>query len=97
MARILKICAGLLVLAAASGAAQADSRIRCGAKLVELGMTMPQVLEHCGEPDARETEEREVFSGNRIVGTTLFHRWTYSRYGSTDVLVFDQDKLVSIN
>ena len=96
MAKTKATWAGVLVLATAIGAAQADSRIRCGTKLVEVGMTMPQVLEYCGEPDERETEERDVFSGNRVVGTTLFHRWTYSRHGSTDVLVFDQDRLVSI-
>ena len=96
MAKVTGTWAILLVLATAVGMAQADSRIRCGTKLVELGMTMPEVLGHCGEPDSRETEERDVFSGNRVVGKTLFHRWTYSRYGSTNVLVFDQDKLVSI-
>ncbi len=96
MRNFLVISAGVLSLAVAFGTAQADSRMRCGSKLIEVGMTMSQVLEHCGEPDGRETDERDVFSGNRVVGTTQFHRWTYSRYGSTNVLVFDQDRLVSI-
>jgi hypothetical protein len=39
---------------------------------------------------------QDVRSGNRVVGTTEVHRWTYESYSGTRVLVFDQDKLRSI-
>lgn len=87
-----------LVLAGtvAFGTAPADESFRCGSKLIGVGMTQSEVLAHCGEPTARSMEEQDVRSGNRIVGKTTLYRWTYESYSATRTLVFDQDRLTSI-
>ena len=72
--------------------------MRCGSKIISVGMTAAEVLKYCGEPTTREVEEHDVRSGNRVVGTTQLNRWTYDRgtSGKPKVLEFDQDKLLSI-
>ena len=75
--------------------AQADS-MRCGSRLISEGDRIEYVLEHCGEPTAREVEQQAVRAGNRQVGTTTVERWTYSDYAATRVFVFDGDKLIRI-
>ena len=74
----------------------ADDLARCGSKVIQPGMSPADVLQHCGEPTSRTIEEQAGRSGNRVVGTTQFERWTYSDYSATRVFVFDQDKLVRI-
>ena len=89
----------LIVLASFfASAAVADDTIRCGSKLVTIGMSAAEVLEYCGEPSSREVEEQDIRSGNRVVGKTQINRWTYSRgsAGEPKVLEFDQDKLTTI-
>jgi len=83
------------VLSLAVGAAGAES-MRCGSKIISPGMSMAEVLQHCGEPTRKEVEEHDIRSGNQIIGTTELHRWTYSSYSRVRVLEFDQDKLLSI-
>jgi Protein of unknown function (DUF2845) len=78
------------------GTAVADDSFRCGSHLIELGMTQAEVLDHCGGPTSKSVEEQDVRSGNRVVGKTPVHRWTYESYSATRVLVFDQDRLISI-
>jgi hypothetical protein len=73
----------------------ADSA-RCGSKVVTVGMTQDEILEHCGEPTSREVEEQPVRAGSVVTGTTTRERWTYESYAATRVFVFDQDRLVSI-
>jgi hypothetical protein len=73
-----------------------DESFRCGSKLIEPGMTQDQVLSYCGAPTSKKVEAQDVHSGNRVVGKTQVHRWTYESYSSTRVLVFDQDRLMSI-
>ena len=85
-----------LVLMTFSFAAAADNNLRCGSKLIKTGMTSAEVLKYCGEPAEREVEDQDVRSGGRVVGKTQLHRWTYTHYGATRVLEFDQDKLMSI-
>ena len=87
----------LLLAGMASSAAFADDTFRCGSILIELGMTQAQVLEHCGEPTSKAEETEPVRSGPQVVGTTTVSRWTYASYSSTRVLVFDGDKLESID
>ena len=72
--------------------------MRCGSKIVTVGMAAAEVLKYCGEPTSREVEEHDIRSGNRVIGTTQLNRWTYSRgsSGKPKVLEFDQDKLISI-
>ena len=73
-----------------------DEGMRCGSKLVEIGMTQSAVLGQCGAPSSKSEEIVPVRSGNQVVGQTSIQRWTYAGYSATRVLVFDQDKLVSI-
>jgi len=76
----------------------ARDTLRCGSKIITTGMLMDEILKFCGEPQARDTEEVPVRSGNRVTGITLKHVLTYSRAGGKPaVLTFDQDKLVSID
>ena len=82
-------------LSLAVTAAGAES-MRCGSKVISPGMSMAEVLRHCGEPTSKEVEDHDIRSGNRIIGTTQLHRWTYSSYTRVRVLEFDQDKLLSI-
>lgn len=74
----------------------ADVTFRCGSELVKPGMTQKEVLSQCGEPDTRTVEDQDVRSGNQVTGKTQVSHWTYSSYGATRVLVFDQDRLVGI-
>ena len=80
-----------------SAAAMGDT-LRCGSKIVETGMTQAEIKKYCGKPSATEIEEHDVRSGNRVVGKTELHIWTYNRGSGQNaaVLEFDQDKLLSI-
>jgi hypothetical protein len=83
------------LIAAGDSAAQT---VRCGSKIVQVGMTADEVLKYCGPPTRKEVEEHDVRSGGRVVGVTYLHRWYYDRgfTGKPKVLEFDQDKLISI-
>ena len=82
-------------LSLAAGTAGAET-MRCGGKVISVGMSMAEVLQYCGEPSSKEVEEHDIRSGNLVIGTTQLNRWTYSSYSRTRVLEFDQDKLMSI-
>jgi hypothetical protein len=85
-----------LACIAASGPAAAGGTFRCGSKLIEPGMTQSEVRGYCGEPTSKSVESQDVRSGSQVVGQTNVHRWTYESYSATRVLVFDEDKLKSI-
>jgi len=72
--------------------------LRCGNKIVDTGMSMDDVRKFCGKASSEAVEEHDVRSGNRVVGTTQVHIWTYNRASGQDaaVLAFDQGKLLSI-
>ncbi len=76
----------------------AGDTMRCGSKIVSVGMSAVEVLNYCGEPTSKEVEEHDVRNGGRVIGTTQFNRWTDSRgsSGKRRMLEFDQDKLISI-
>lgn len=76
----------------------ASDTMRCGSKIVKIGMSMEEVLKYCGEPSTKEIEEHDVRSGNRVTGTTQLHIWSYNRAAAQapTVLQFDVDKLISI-
>ena len=76
--------------------AVADDTFRCGKRLIESGMTGPEVLALCGQPTSKAVEVQDVRSGNQVVGKTEVQRWTYASYSTTRVLVFDQDTLKAI-
>jgi len=90
----------ILALVALVGAvptgAVADDSWNCGSKIIEIGMTRTDVLQYCGAPSAKTEEVIPVRSGNQVAGKTMRYRWTYKSYSATRVLVFDEDKLVSI-
>jgi hypothetical protein len=81
-----------------SANAAAEESLRCGNKIVTIGMTSAEVLKYCGKPTSTEVEEHDVRSGGRVVGKTQLNRWIYKRgtTGKPKVLEFDQDKLISI-
>lgn len=81
-----------------SSDALAADTLRCGNKIVKVGMTAAEVLKYCGKPTSQEVEEHDVLSRGRVVGKTQLNRWTYSRgtVGKPKVLEFDQDKLIAI-
>lgn len=89
------LLAGLIVIAAPVSA----ETLRCGSKIVDVGLTMDEVRKYCGKPSSTTVEEQDVRSGNRVVGKTELHIWHYNRSSgqATAVLEFDQDKLISIS
>lgn len=85
-----------LLLLTALSPAVADDGFHCGSKIIVVGMTQAEVLKYCGTPTSRSEEAVPVRSGNQVVGTTQSQRWTYSSWSTSRVLVFDQDRLVSV-
>ena len=92
--RILALAAFLLF----GTSANAES-LRCGSKIVDVGMSMDEVRKYCGKPSSTAVEEHDVRAGNRVVGKTQLHIWRYNRSSgqNTAVLEFDQEKLMSIS
>jgi hypothetical protein len=88
----------LSCMLAASESFSASETLRCGNKIVETGMTMAEVESYCGKPSSVMVEEQDIRSGNRVVGTTQLHYWTYDRASGQNaaILEFDQEKLLSI-
>ncbi len=72
--------------------------LRCGSKIVQTGMTMAEVKKYCGNPSSTSIEVHDVHAGPRVVGKTEIHTWRYNRASGqrTAVLVFDEEKLMSI-
>jgi hypothetical protein len=89
----------LILLMPWTGSLAANDSVRCGSKIMKIGMSMDEILKYCGEPTSRETEDHDVRSGNRVTGTTQLHIWTYQRGASQApaVLEFDVEKLISIS
>ncbi len=75
--------AWLLVLGVAP--AMAGETIRCGSSLVDESTTVAELLQKCGEPTSKRTEEHDVRArnpnnpGTHKVGTTVVEYWTYDR------------------
>ena len=89
------ILAILLVLPATGASAET---LRCGSKIVDVGMSMADVKKYCGNPSSKTVEEHDVRAGNRVVGKTQLHIWRYNRSSGQNaaILEFDNDKLMSI-
>jgi len=86
-----------LSIAMATGASAAGETLRCGSKIVKVGMMMDEVRKYCGEPTSTEVIEHDVRSGNRVTGTTYENIWTYRRGSNKPArLHFDNDRLLSI-
>ena len=84
-----------LILSAVTASAET---LRCGSKIVDVGMSMAEVNKYCGNPSSKTVEEHDVRSGNRVVGKTQLHIWRYNRSSGQNaaILEFDQDRLMSI-
>jgi len=88
----------LIAVFLGAGIAQAQDTLRCGGKIVSVGMLAKDVQKYCGKPSSTEVEEHDVRSGGRVTGKTQLNIWTYNRASGQNaaVLEFDQDKLLSI-
>ncbi len=89
----------LMLVLTGAGMAHAQDTLRCGSKIVRIGMNATEVQKYCGKPSSTEVEEHDVRSGGRVVGKTQLNIWTYNRASTQNsaVLEFDQDKLMSIS
>jgi len=86
-----------LSIAMSTGVNAAAETLRCGSKIVKIGMKMDEVRKYCGEPTSTEVVEHDVRSGNRVTGTTYENIWTYRRGSNKPaILHFDNDKLLTI-
>ena len=92
-----------LLCAAAFTAADARNVLRCSGSIVDTGMTVPEVLAKCGEPESREVASvpiraRGVQGATYVVGTATLEHWTYQRRPGQfpAYLTFDQGRLRSI-
>jgi hypothetical protein len=78
------------------GTAPAEETFRCGSKLDRYRHDAGRGPGALRRANVRSVEEQDVRSGNQVVGKTKVHRWIYESYSSTRTLVFDQDRLTSI-
>jgi hypothetical protein len=94
----MKLNALLIAALVLSGATASAETLRCGSKIVDVGMSMAEVQKYCGNPSSKTVEEHDVRAGNRVVGKTQLHIWRYNRSSGqrAAVLEFDRDKLMSI-
>lgn len=95
MSRRVALAIALFAVSSA-GAVHAGDTMRCGSQVVSTGMTKDEVLDACGKPDQAEDIVQPVRAGKQVVGQTTQSRWTYSSSTVTRVLVFDQERLISI-
>jgi len=92
-----------LLCAAAFAAADARNVFRCNGSIVDTGMTVPEVLAKCGEPESRDVTSvpiraRGVLGATYVVGTATLEHWVYQRRPGQfpAYLTFDQGRLRSI-
>ena len=75
---------------------------RCGGRIVSEGDSKPEVLHHCGEPDWRETWQRETFErygrNNWRKRYVTVSEWLYNPgpTGLIRILTFEENRLVDI-
>jgi Protein of unknown function (DUF2845) len=95
----MKIKIPVLIVFLIIGTSASAETLRCGSKIVDIGMNMDEVRKYCGKPSSTAIEEQDVRSGNRVVGKTQLTTWHYKRSSGqkTAVLQFDQDNLMSIS
>jgi hypothetical protein len=77
----LLLLAGLALYA---GAASAQPSLRCGGRIMRIGVPAAYVLAECGEPDNQVFQESVARAGtvrdsSRIVGLALSEQWIYDR------------------
>jgi hypothetical protein len=94
----------IAALAGSPAAVAQDDNLRCGSRLITVGMAASQVKEICGDPRSTQVEQVPVYARNpagtgvRQTGTTQVETWIYDR-GAAQFparLKFEEGKLVSI-
>ena len=92
-----------LVLLAPQARPDNDEVMRCGGRLVSVGMTKGQVLDLCGEPQSKSEEEvaqmaRRANGTTYQIGTIIIEHWVYSLSSSRfpAQLKFEEGKLTSL-
>jgi hypothetical protein len=71
----------------------ADENFRCGKWIASSGMTLPELLEKCGEPATRTSSTEDVMVRNKNtglmtrIGDTLVEVWTYDRGTTAPAMV----------
>jgi len=95
---VLTIAAGF-----SGGAARAQDELRCGGKIIDLGVDLAYVLDLCGAPKERIVTEEPIRARNSsgaswVIGTTRIERLTYDRGSGRfpAVLDFEDGKLLRI-
>jgi len=82
---------------AASGATRADSTYTCGSKIIMIGSTQSDVLQHCGEPTSKINDNDAMREGKYYVGTSSIEHWKYTSGAVTTVVDFDQGVVTEIH
>jgi hypothetical protein len=86
---------GLGLFCALSGAAQADSTMRCGSQLISLGDRRFEVQEKCGEPLSRDLAGYTLGSYDRR--EYAIEEWVYGPdNGMLSILTFEGTRLRAI-
>jgi hypothetical protein len=100
-----------LLLAGPTGTVQADPNLRCGNRLVSVGDSQADVLDRCGQPDARSQwqhggyvsrlfdPETESYRAPKLLkGPVSMERWTYDFGPNMFIrrLVFENGRLIEI-
>ena len=74
-------------------AASADESFRCGKWIASSSMSIPELIDKCGEPTSRQTETTDVVTRNANnglmvkVGETTTETWIYDRSPNADMVV----------
>jgi hypothetical protein len=67
-----------------TSAANAEPSLRCGGRIIRVGVPAAYVLSECGSPVNQVLQESParqgtVFGTSRVVGLTLSEQWVYDR------------------
>ena len=91
MNRVAAICA---VGAFIPNIALCDETFRCGKWVVSTPLSVPELIEKCGEPSSRQVSTEDarahvVGGGTQKVGTTTTEIWRYDRGSKMIVTIVD--------
>jgi Protein of unknown function (DUF2845) len=93
----------LLTLLAAASVLASDDTFRCGSKLIDTSSSRDEILQQCGAPTSRTSEDipqqvRRPNGTTFVSGVVHVETWTYDRGSSKfpAVLRFEDGKLVKI-
>ena len=81
MRRVAAICA---LVTLAPNIALCDETFRCGTWVVSTPLSVPELVEKCGQPSSRQVSTQDVRAkivggGTEKVGTTTTEIWRYDR------------------